>query len=214
MAKNAKGKAALADKPATMVNLPIETAKVPFLQTKGGKVLIGFIAFCVLFTFGYGLWRLSGGSFKPKTACPDVATESRLRDTAATTANFAAQMEYAEYLYIQCKKYDVAKEAYQKAASIAILPGSSVANTDKAKAYIGTGLAYFYGPRELKAAQTEFKNALIYQADNLTALYMLGTTYRPEDKAQAINYFKKVVELAPDSEFGKSAKTQVEELSK
>jgi tetratricopeptide (TPR) repeat protein len=217
MAKNdtGKGKTALADKSTAQINIPIEDTKPPFFQSKAGKIVLGFLAFIVLFTIGYGLWRLSGGTFKPKTTCPDVATETRLRDSAsANAANFTAQLEYADYMYAKCKKYDTARDAYQKAVTTANLPGSNIAVNDKAKAYVGSGLSYYYGANDLKAAQSDFKLALAVQPDNLTALYMLGTTYRNEDKVQAVNYFKRVVELAPDSDLGKSAKNQITELSK
>jgi tetratricopeptide (TPR) repeat protein len=187
--------------------------KPSFFQTGGGKIFLYFIAFLVGFTALYGIWRLSGGSFKPKNNCPDVATETRLQNNA-NVGSFAAQIEYADYLYVQCKKFDPAKEAYQKAINTTNQAGNNLAANDKAKAYLGSGLSYFYGQNDFKTARIQFQQTVALQPDNITALYMLGTTYRNDDKAQAMEYFKKVVALSPDSEFGKSAQTQISELAK
>jgi len=188
--------------------LASETKGNPLFASRGGKIFLGVIAFMVVFTLGYGTWRLSGGSFKPKTSCPDATVETRLRDQATANAtNYALQMEYGNYLYSQCKKFSPASETFQKAVSLAVQP------TEKVQAHLNLGLTYFY-QQQLKEAQSEFRTVSSLEPQNTLGLYMLASTLRQEDPKQAAVLFQKVVELSPDSAVGKEAQKSAAELAK
>lgn len=209
-------KPAVTNRPNSIVSeaAPAQT-KNGLFASRGGKIFLGVLLFALVFTLGYGVWRLSGGSFKPKTTCPDSAAEVRLRDkAAASSSDFAAQLEYANYEYSQCKNFDLARDNFQKAVTLAEQPGSPVQAADKTKAYLGLGLAYFYKGDSAPQAQAQFKKAIALEPQNSLGLYMLASTLRQSDPAQALNLFKQVAELDPAGALGQDAQKSVAELAK
>ncbi len=185
-----------------------------FLNSRGSKIFLGVLIFMIVFTMGYGLWRLSGGSFKPKSTCPDTAAEARLKSAAsASPDNLTAQLDYGNYLYGQCKNFSGAVDTLQKATTLADKP--AVATAQKASAHLSLGLAYFYNNNnQLREAQSEFQKVLSLEPENKLGLYMLASTLRKDDPKQAVELFRKVAILDPNGSLGKDAQKSVEELAK
>ncbi|MEI7555025.1 tetratricopeptide repeat protein [Candidatus Chlorohelix sp.] len=152
----------------------------------------------VLFTLGYGVWRLMGGSFKPQPVgeCADAAKRAVILDPiTANPTDFTAQLKYADFEY-GCREFAGAITNYSKAVQVATQPNAAVTKTDRLKAQLGLGFSYFYN-QNLKEAQAELKKYLDEEPDKTLALYVYGYALKADDPAKAIEQWQKVIKLVP-----------------
>jgi tetratricopeptide (TPR) repeat protein len=185
------------------------------VMSKGWKrfwIISGIIVAVILAV--YGLWRLSGGSFKPKadSSCTS-ATRTQLQDTAAVSPNdFATQIKYADFVY-DCREYSVAAQYYNRAVVAARQAGSSATSADRQKAQFGLALSYLYN-QNLKEAQEQFKILTDEQPNNAVAFYMYGVSLQNDNKDKAIEMWQKAIAINPGSETAKTAQKAIEEARK
>lgn len=137
-------------------------------------------------------------------------------------------------LYLEMKRYDEAIEYFRMAASNLLFPRPEVSWTglgyaefkkenypealqafEKAlaanwrfpAAYVRRG-EVFYAMGEIDKAIVEYEQALIHAPSSSLAHYDLAVAYLKQRKTdKAVSHFESVVNLAPDSELGRQAKS-------
>ena len=191
-----------------------KTEEKPQIMSKGWKrfwIVAAIVVAIVLIP--YGLWRLAGGSFKPKPEAACTNADTRNQFVAAVRANpndFKASYNYADYVY-GCKEFDTAIQAYGQATRIADQLGSNVSPDDRFKARFGVGLAYLYN-QNYPEAQSQLKTLSDENPNNPLVLYTYGTALRPSDPTKAIAAFQQAIKIDPNSSIAQQAQRALDEL--
>ncbi len=184
------------------------------IMSKGWKRFwIGAAIVVAIVLIPYGLWRLSGGSFKPKPEAPCTNADIRNQFVAAVRVNpndFKANYNYADYVY-GCKEFATAIQAYGQAAQIAAQPVSNVSPDDLFKARFGVGLAYLYN-QNYSEAQTQLKTLSDENPNNALVFYTYGTALRPTDPTKASAAFQQAIKIDPNSNIAQQAQRSLDEL--
>lgn len=106
-------------------------------------------------------------------------------------------------LHFDNKNYAKAVEAYTKAVEF---------DPDNVNVIVDLGTSYF-NLNKLAEAKQQFELVIGKDPNHLIALYNLGVvSAREGDEKAAKEYWSKVVELAPQAEIGKAAKTALDSL--
>jgi len=118
-------------------------------------------------------------------------------------------------------EYDEALEYYLKALGILDLleESSSSASSSRNKGiniYINTRIGYIYFENRKYSEAIEYlERAETISPYNIEAAYYLGLSYdKIGEKENALSYFEKVLELAPQSEFAQEAEKKLKKLNK
>ena len=178
-----------------------------------GLLVVGVVG---VVAFGY----VRQTSIKPPTilptagSCKDPVTENRLRETLKQSPNdYATLMDWGRY-NLDCEKnYQVATAAFKQAVALSEQPNTAIKPMERNTARFQLGLAYLYN-LSMADAQGQFEQIIKDDPTNASALLALGASYGKQDPQKAISYFKQVVGIDPNGDFGKQAQSLIDELSK
>ena len=122
-----------------------------------------------------------------------------------TTSDFADAYNGLGVALADLGRWEEAVSAYQKALALPGYADPATARQNLAWAYVNLG--------RLDAAREELGTALRLSPNLVSAHYHLGLVYqRLGQRPEAIRTFRRVIELAPDSEFARGARQHLQAL--